>query len=258
MLSLFILFILIFLVIAYFSKKETSDVLNKDKNSNESEETNSNIDSFICKDFITPSLARREELKKLLDSNFTKEDKKYLFKLFENKCYKCGSKNHLEVDHHVPLTIAYPLKENKKYNSVILCKNCNRKKADSLPQEFYTKQELKILENKYNIKSHIDIDTDRIKKINKILISEKLLLLRKAIENKTSVSFIYIEMSENKVFHDKQFIQAKPIKIYENMQFYINSKKKFYFLEAENIKSNKIEHFELMFIIDLKVDKNKQ
>ncbi|RLA80307.1 MAG: hypothetical protein DRG78_11220 [Epsilonproteobacteria bacterium] len=47
---------------------------------------------------------KRRELKKSLDNNYNKEDIKYTFKLFNNKCFNCLSTINLEIDHHKPLS----------------------------------------------------------------------------------------------------------------------------------------------------------
>lgn len=252
MLNLFLFFVLLFFVISYITKKKAKDNdIQKIKIPETPESDNTSINN---KGSLPPNLARRSELKKLLDSNFSKEDKNYIMNLFHYKCYKCGNPHYLEIDHHVPLTIGYPLKEGHNYNAVILCKNCNRKKSDSLPQEFYTDKELKILENKYNIKAHLNIDSNKINKINKILISEKIKILNKAIEENKAVSFLYIEMGKNQLFHDKYHIKAVPLEIYENMKFYMNHNRKFYVLKAENLETNKIKDFEIMFMLDLEIN----
>lgn len=74
-------------------------------------------------------------------------DRKYIFKLFKNKCFKCGNKNNLEIDHHVPLKRGGVLSIT---NSVLLCKSCNCSKNAKMPTDFYNEKEIRKLE-KLNI-----------------------------------------------------------------------------------------------------------
>jgi 5-methylcytosine-specific restriction endonuclease McrA len=68
--------------------------------------------------------------------------------LFNNKCFRCGisSEEHkqlynidLSLDHHYPLSKQNALDNN---NAVLLCRSCNSKKADKLPENFYSETEL--------------------------------------------------------------------------------------------------------------------
>ncbi|TDT71824.1 HNH endonuclease [Hypnocyclicus thermotrophus] len=86
-----------------------------------------------------------------LDKSFNKNDKEYIFNLFNNKCFNCGSTNNLEIDHHYPISKGYPLKYKNKYNAVLLCRDCNIKKSNKFPENFYLKSQLEVLKKKYNI-----------------------------------------------------------------------------------------------------------
>ena len=74
--------------------------------------------------------------------------KKKFFALFGNQCFKCGIKERphigfgppvLCMDHHIPMIWGGHL---VPCNLVSLCRSCNNKKHDSLPEEFYTPEEL--------------------------------------------------------------------------------------------------------------------
>lgn len=69
--------------------------------------------------------------------------KKKFFALFGHQCFKCGSKESLDIDHHIPMILGGHLVPG---NLVALCKRCNNKKLDSHPNDFYTLEELSRLE----------------------------------------------------------------------------------------------------------------
>jgi 5-methylcytosine-specific restriction endonuclease McrA len=69
--------------------------------------------------------------------------KKRFFALFEHQCFKCGSKEFLDIDHHVPMILGGHFVPG---NLVALCKRCNNKKLDSHPKDFYTPEEIFRLE----------------------------------------------------------------------------------------------------------------
>jgi hypothetical protein len=66
-----------------------------------------------------------------------------LFQLFENRCYKCGASQKLELDHHIPQYYGGRLVPG---NIVLLCSRCNSSKASSHPSAYYTKDELQDLQ----------------------------------------------------------------------------------------------------------------
>jgi len=70
---------------------------------------------------------------------------KKFFKLFDNRCYKCGtvSRERLVMDHHVPVARGGHFTPG---NLVALCINCNNKKSDVPPELFYSRLELEQLQ----------------------------------------------------------------------------------------------------------------
>ena len=73
------------------------------------------------------------------------------YALFGNQCFKCGSEgishylgrfDNLCMDHHVPMKLGGHLVPG---NLTALCRRCNGKKLDLLPELFYSEQELERL-----------------------------------------------------------------------------------------------------------------
>lgn len=74
-----------------------------------------------------------------IKENFGVTDKKEVFKKFKNKCFKCGSKKFLTIDHHLPFSRGGLLTFT---NCVLLCRSCNSKKNAKVPEDFYNEKEL--------------------------------------------------------------------------------------------------------------------
>lgn len=85
---------------------------------------------------------RRRERKRNLKEVYTTEDYNYTMKLFSSLCFKCKSSKDLTIDHHIPLCRGGMLTRD---NAVVLCRRCNASKGSLLPEEFYSKEELKAL-----------------------------------------------------------------------------------------------------------------
>lgn len=68
-----------------------------------------------------------------------------LFRRFQSKCFKCSRKldpkirSSWAIDHILPSRYLYPLKLE---NSALLCTDCNNKKRDRWPSEFYTNNQM--------------------------------------------------------------------------------------------------------------------
>lgn len=96
---------------------------------------------------------KRNDRNRVKDIDFTKEDRKIIFDIFENKCFNCSSKKKLTIDHHYPLEKGYGLKNpDGSYNAVLLCSKCNMKKSNKMPDKFYSAEQLEILNEKYKLK----------------------------------------------------------------------------------------------------------
>lgn len=97
---------------------------------------------------------KRSDRNRIIDLNFTSEDRTIIFEKFQNRCFNCGSKKKLTLDHHYPLEKGHGLKNSDgSYNAVLLCGKCNRKKSNKNPENFYTAEQLGILKDKYGVKT---------------------------------------------------------------------------------------------------------
>ena len=77
-----------------------------------------------------------------IKENFGAIDKRKVFNLFNNKCFKCKSTDSLSIDHHLPFSRGGLLTFS---NCVILCRSCNSSKNAKKPEDFYSEKELKKL-----------------------------------------------------------------------------------------------------------------
>jgi len=133
---------------------------------------------------------KRYERHKIIDSNFTYADSQWIKHLFGHRCFNCGSKKNLQIDHHMPLSLGYGLKTDEKYNAVLLCKSCNNQKSSLLPTKFYTSSQLKILETAYDIQTHKDKYIGNYKNID---IENLIDLYEKYLKDKTLLYLDYLD-----------------------------------------------------------------
>lgn len=165
MFSLLLVWLIIFLIIYYLNKE--------DKNEGEEKFIRSNL-----------SRSKRDYLEKNYDNKISKGDRLFVFKKFNNTCFKCGSKKNLTIDHHMPLSLGYKLDKN---NAVVLCRNCNKKKSNLMPEKFYTAEELEELERNYKINT--DYKLRKVRKSEMEMAISKLAFLNKG---RSYVSFNYL------------------------------------------------------------------
>lgn len=85
---------------------------------------------------------RRRERHYQFDLRFTRDDERLVYERFDHQCFRCGSTQQLEIDHHYPLSKGYGL---TIHNAVLLCKLCNTAKNNRMPNEFYTQNQLRYL-----------------------------------------------------------------------------------------------------------------
>lgn len=74
-----------------------------------------------------------------------REFDKYIWEKFDKECFKCGdslqSPSEMDLDHTMPLAALWPLDEH----ATCLCSDCNSRKSDQYPVDFYTRSELEEL-----------------------------------------------------------------------------------------------------------------
>jgi hypothetical protein len=115
---------------------------------------NGKIKKYYKKETMLASKINRRDRKNNLDTKINKKDIIKIYHKFNQECFNCKSKDKLTIDHHYPLCEGFGLSEK---NAVILCKFCNRSKGTKFPEEFYTKEKLQELQEKYSIFSKEEI-----------------------------------------------------------------------------------------------------
>ena len=78
------------------------------------------------------------------DVQLTTEDYQFVYAIFDNKCFNCGTDEDLTFDHHVPLSKGGKFTRD---NIVLLCRYCNGLKSDNDPKDFYSEEQLKLLKS---------------------------------------------------------------------------------------------------------------
>ena len=94
--------------------------------------------------------AQRRRLYGILSGEPEKIDSKKIFEKFEGKCFNCGKRIEFKngkiisgaLDHTIPARYLWPLTTK---NATLLCDECNNKKHDKWPSEFYNKKKLRKL-----------------------------------------------------------------------------------------------------------------
>jgi len=94
--------------------------------------------------------AQRRRLYGILSGELGKINSKRVFEKFDGKCFNCGKPLEFKngkiiggaLDHTLPARYLWPLTTE---NATLLCDECNNKKHDKWPSEFYDKKKLKKL-----------------------------------------------------------------------------------------------------------------
>jgi len=86
------------------------------------------------KDKVIEGKRRRRARVAGCEENYTATDRKITLGAFNYRCFNCGTKDNICVDHHRPLIKRNPLSFK---NAVVLCKICNSTKGTIDPEIFY-------------------------------------------------------------------------------------------------------------------------
>ena len=97
------------------------------------------------KDKVIERKRRRRDREIVCGEIYSREHERATLKAFDNKCFKCGSKDQLHIDHHRPLVKGYALSLD---NAVVLCEFCNKSKGTKDPEKFYGTIQCLELDNK--------------------------------------------------------------------------------------------------------------
>lgn len=98
-----------------------------------------------------------------------KEFDKHIWEKFDKECFKCGeslkSPSEMDLDHTMPLAVLWPLDEH----ATCLCSDCNSRKSDQYPVDFYTRSELEELADATGLSEHKlktrSINEDAVRKL---------------------------------------------------------------------------------------------
>ncbi len=215
MLYILLIWLLIFLLIKYLSK----DNEEKDINFVESKKRES----------------KRRINEKEYNSTLFKKDKEEILVKYNYKCFKCGSKKNLTLDHHMPLSLGYGF---EKGNIVLLCRSCNKKKGHLLPVEFYTPIEMENLKEKYNIDSH-----EKLKKYKK---NEYKSILNKIkdFEGKDVIFYYLGKVVKGQLL---RVVVEEKKELYKNREKYV-----------EVLEGNEINIYKLKGIKEIYIDESKR
>jgi len=85
---------------------------------------------------------KRRATKVQVEENYTKYDEQFTYQIFKSRCFNCKTVDNLTIDHHLCLSDKNALTIQ---NAVVLCHSCNSKKSNKLPKEFYSQDQIKLL-----------------------------------------------------------------------------------------------------------------
>ena len=109
----------------------------------------------ICRDKCRKRRAKKRGVKE----NYTCLDEEITKQIFKNKCFNCKSTNNLTIDHHHCLDKGNALTIG---NAVLLCRKCNGSKSDREPVDFYTKEQIKDIEELFKIATQLKINVENL------------------------------------------------------------------------------------------------
>lgn len=160
---------------------------------------------------------KRKEIKNILKDHLSKKEKAHLLQKFDNKCFNCDSKKHLEFDHHIPLSKGYSYHQmGSPSNVVVLCKKCNKQKADKLPSHWYKPPQLKKLKD-LGIIDETNYSSRKKDILESLTIKKNIDIIEDAIKNNKLLIFDYID--EEHIFPSKRRVEEYPISIFSKKIF---------------------------------------
>jgi len=83
---------------------------------------------------------KRRATKLKVYENFLEEMVIATYLAFDDACFACRKKKDLCLDHFKPLSKGFALSLD---NAIILCRSCNSKKRNKMPEDFFTKKQIK-------------------------------------------------------------------------------------------------------------------
>jgi len=90
---------------------------------------------------------RRRARKVAVNENYTAEDEAFTKNLFDHACFNCGSTENLSVDHYRPLSKGNALTLT---NAIILCRSCNCSKGPKDPEQFFSEEQIMIIQEVFD------------------------------------------------------------------------------------------------------------
>lgn len=117
-------------------RRSNVDKIKKYKHANRFKISISNKKWYLSggREKVLENKRKRRERMAELDESYGVKEAKITMKEFRGKCFVCGSKDSLHIDHHRPLSKGHALSLN---NAVVLCEYCNKSKGPKDPEKFY-------------------------------------------------------------------------------------------------------------------------
>lgn len=107
-----------------------------------------------------PEHKERRDNVRLLRRKKSTSFKNKIMQRFGRRCFNCGDANNLNIDHHFPANDWNELNEN---NAVVLCGTCNKQKGTKAPEDFYSYDQLSLLNGLYCIaKTALEVSEDSL------------------------------------------------------------------------------------------------
>ena len=120
--------------------KKAKDYYNKRKNKKRRKEYQKwYLQTKHGKGIFAKGQRKRRAHQKNINEIYSEEMAVATYLAFDNACFNCNKTKDLCIDHFCPLSLGFPL---SLYNSIILCRQCNSKKHNKMPEEFFSKERI--------------------------------------------------------------------------------------------------------------------